>query len=946
MVKLSNLIPGDPLSVHQYTLANGLRLYLSVNDAEPRIYTHLAVRAGSKHDPSETTGLAHYLEHMMFKGTRHIGTLDWPAEEQLLQQISDLYEQHRFERDPERRREIYRQIDAVSNQAACLAAANEYDKLIRSLGARGTNAYTWVEQTVYINDVPSNELERWMRLESERFREVALRLFHTELETVYEEFNMSQDRDFRKVGKVMNELLFPDHPYGTRTTMGEGEHLKNPSHVKIQEFFRTYYRPNNMALIMSGDFEVEEAVQLAAQYFGSWEPAPIPAFSFEKQAAEPQVRRREVFGQEAPYVQIGWRFEGAHSADADFLIMIGRLLSNGRAGIMDLDLLQQQLLLEARAGATVMEDLAAFQLYGKPREGQELEEVEQLLLEALEKIKSGDFPDWLPSAVVRDFKLSELRAQESNGARVSHMTDAFILGLPWEEYVTRFDRLQALGKEAIVRFAREKFQDDFAVVYKRSGDDPSVMKVEKPPITPVPVNRDAVSAFAAEFLQGTSPSLAPRFIDYEKEIASLRTSAGIGFDYVKNTANATFSLHYIAEMGRNSDNELALAVSYLPYLGTGRYTPDQLRQEFFRLGLNFGVSVSNDRVFVSLSGLDESLEAGIRLFEHVLSDARPDGTALQNLVDDVLLQRENDKKNKGVLLQQALYNFARYGADSPYTNRLPAEALRAADPARLLDKIHGLSSYEHRIFYYGSRPADEVVSLLDSCHQAPAVRRPVLPARVFPELPTRENSVLFLDFPMVQAEIMLLSRGTERFNLEEHVMAEWYNSYFGAGLSSIVFQEIRESRALAYSANALYLSPQKASEAHYLRTYVGTQADKLREAIEAMQGIVEDMPASEYQMMQAALSIQKKLETSRVKRENIYWDWRSVQERGYGHDLRRDVYQAISAARPADLLDFHNKYVRGRQYTFVVLGSKQAVDLGYLSAIGPVRETRVEELMP
>lgn len=937
-------VPGDPLGVKIYTLKNGMKLYMSINDTEPRIFTHIPVRAGSKHDPAETTGLAHYLEHMMFKGTDKVGALDWEKEKTLLQKISDLYEQHRFETDPEKRKAIYHQIDETSNEAAKFVAANEYDKIVSSLGARGTNAYTSVEQTVYVNDIPSNELERWMKLESERFKQVVLRLFHTELEAVYEEFNISQDNDGRKVYTTINELLFPSHPYGTQTTIGKGEHLKNPSHVKILEYFKTYYKPNNMAIVLAGDFNPDEAAAWAEKYFGSYLPAPIPPFKFETQPELKEVIKKDVFGQQAAYVQLAWRFGGANSADADYLTMIYRLLFNGRAGLIDLNLLQKQQVLEARAFASTMEDFSTFQLYGKPREGQSLEDVEKLLLAELEKIKRGEFDEWLLQACIKDLKLSEIRANENNTARASQMTGAFILGMKWQDYVNRFNRLEKLTKADIVRFANERFKNNYVVVYKRNGEDPNVLKVEKPAITPVSVNRTQVSEFTEKFLAEESPRLQPVFVDYKKEIQTKKLKSGVELDYIKNKNNPTFIFDYIVEMGKNSDKELAMAISYLPYLGTDKYTPDQLKQEFFRLGLNFNVNVSNERAYVTLSGLDESFEEGLKLFEHILANVKGDEKALANLVDDELLRRQNDKKDKGTILRNAMYSYARYGAESPFTDNLTPSELRALKPEQLVAKIKGITSYDHRVFYYGSKEMNDAAILLDKHHKTPAKLKPVLPAKEFSEQPTTENQVVFVDFPMVQAEIMLVSKGTETFNLEEYVMAELYNTYFGAGLSSIVFQEIRESRALAYSASAFYTSPGKEDEAHYLRAYVGTQADKMPDAIKAMQEIIEDMPVSEAQIEQAAQSIQKKIETGRVTKDNIYWSYLTTKERGFDRDLRQDVYDKMKLVTPEDLKAFHQKYVKGRNYTFLVLGSKESVDMDYLKKIGKVTELSLDEV--
>lgn len=937
-------VPNDPLGVKVYTLRNGMKLYLSRNEAEPRIFTNIAVRAGSKHDPAEATGLAHYLEHMMFKGTDRIGAMNWEKEKVLLAKISDLYEQHRNEADPQRRKAIYAEIDRVSGEAAKLVAASEYDKLVSSLGARGTNAYTWVEQTVYVNDIPSNELERWMQLESDRFKMVALRLFHTELETVYEEFNISQDRDFRKVSATINESLYPTHPYGLWTTIGKGEHLKNPSHVKIQEYFSTYYNPNNMALVLAGDFAPEKAVALAEKYFGSYQPKKIPAFIYPEQPPVQGIVRKEVLGQEAAYLQLAWRFGGATSPDADYLTLISRLLYNGRAGLIDLELLQQQRVLEARASLTAMADFSTFQLYGKPREGQSLEEVEQLLLMEIENLKQGKFEDWLVQAVIKDLKLKEIRANENNSARTGQMTGAFILGMDWSDYVHRFDRLEKLTKQDIVRFANEHFRDNYVVVYKRTGDDPNVMKVEKPAITPVEVNREAVSDFSEDFLALEAPRLEPVFVDYANEIKTQPLANGVELDYIHNRNNELFTLAYIVEMGKNSDRELALAISYLPYLGTDKYSPDELKQAFFRLGLNFSVNVSTERLYVTLSGLDESMAEGMALLEHILSNVQGSDAALKNLVQDVLLKRENDKKDKQTVLRSAMYNYARYGAESPFTNRLTANELHRMRPLVLVEKIKSLTSFEHRVFYYGPSQVDKVTALLKQHHRVPAQLQPLLPAKEFTEKQTASDQVIFVDFPMVQAEIMLVSMGTDTFNLEEFVMSELYNAYFGSGLSSIVFQEIRESRALAYSAYAFADSPSKKEQAHFLRAYVGTQPDKLQDAIGAMTEILEEMPVSEEQIEQAVLSIQKKIETGRITKDSIYWSFRAVQRRGFSHDVRSNVYEKMKSVTPSELRSFQQRHIQGRNYTYLVLGSQQGIDFEYLRSLGPVTELTVDEV--
>lgn len=938
-------VPNDLLHVQQYTLANGLRLYLSVNTNAPRVFTNIVVRSGSKQDPPETTGLAHYMEHMLFKGTSRIGTLDWEKEKVLLERISDLYEQHRQATSEENRREIYREIDRVSQEAAKLAAPSEYDKLASAIGAKSTNAYTWLEQTVYVNDIPSNELERWMELESERFSMLALRLFHTELETVYEEFNINQDRDFRKVNNLLRAELFPRHPYGTQTTIGKAEHLRNPSHVNIQRYFQTYYVPNNMALVMAGDFDPQEVVALAERYFGHYPTKPIPPFTFEDQPPTQGPVRREVWGQESPFVQLGWRLQGAQGDDPLLLSLVQHLLYNQQAGLLDLNLNQQQRVLESEAWTWFHADYSAFGLYGKPREGQTLEEVEALMLAEVDRLRRGDFPDWLLEAVVTDFRLGDIRGTESNEARVGAMTQSFILGIPWERFTHRIDWMAGVTKQQLVDYANRFLTPDaYVVVYKHQGEDTSVIKVEKPPITPVDINRDVTSAYAQQFLEKAVPALDPVYADFSSTIRKDQLASDIPFHYVHNPDNPLFRLDYIFEMGKSNDRKFALALVYLPYLGTDRYSPAELQQEFFKLGLTFDVNNNDERSYVTMTGLESSFAAGLELMEHILAHVQVNAEAFQNVITDILTKRENARQDRGFILNQALSSYARYGSDSPFSFRLSSTELQQTDPAELINWIRQLTSYEHTIYYYGQQDPETVQRLLNQHHQVPAERRVVPEARKFKQLDTPQHEVIFYDFPIVQTDVLLLSKGTPQFNLEEHLLRELYNEYFGYGLSSIVFQEIRESKALAYSTYAFYTSPRKKQEAHYLQAYVGTQPDKLADALPALLQIMEHMPVVGPQIEHARQSILKRIESERIAPSSLYWAARATQDLGYTHDLRRDLYERMSRANPQELLDFQRTYVQGRPFKYIVLGSRERIDMDYLSTFGPVREMQPDEV--
>lgn len=939
--------PGDPIQVQRYTLANGLRLFLTVNKEEPRVYTEIAVRVGSKHDPADTTGLAHYFEHMMFKGTDRLGSLDWIKEKAILDEIELLFEQHRSEQDPDRKKSLYAEIDRLSYEAAQFAAANEYDKLVSVMGAKGTNAYTWVEQTVYVNDIPSNELERWFSLESERFRRPILRLFHTELETVFEEYNISQDKDFRKTLKAMQETLTPTHPYGTQTTLGRGEDLKNPSQTNIYKFFDTYYVPNNMAIVMAGDFDPAHAVRLAEKYFGGFQRKEVPKFKFKPQPELRSRTLREVWGQESPWIEMGWRLPGAKTEEASlFLPLITGILHNYQAGLFDLNIVQKQQLLEAYAYPRVYEDFSSLLLMAKPREGQSLEEVEMILLREMEKLRRGEFEDWLLEAVLKDMRLSEIRSFEKNHGRANAITNAYVLGLEWPKVVQRWKKLVKLTKAEVVDFARQHFRDDnVAVVYKHTGDDPSVMKVEKPAITPIEVNREGASGFAAEFLAWETPDVAPEFVDFKKVIKTSALSKSLKLRAVRDRKSKLFRLHYCFDMGKLSDRRLAILAGYLPFLGTSTQSPTQIQQSFYRLGVNFSAECRDEHFFFSLTGLEESFEEAVILMEQLLADAQPNPEALENLKADILLRRENNKKDKRTILSKGMANYAKYGPVNPFSNKLTAEELHAIQPVEITELLKSLRTYRHEVFYFGSKSIGKARLILKKYHPVESATQKPLPAHIYPELGLKKDKVYFVNFPSVQIELLMLSKGTPKFNLDEFVFAEWYNQYFGYGLSSIVFQEIRESKALAYSAYVHAGSPSKKNKAHWLQGYVGTQPDKLRDAVDAFQAILEDMPVSLPQMEHARQGVLKQISAGRIAPSELYWAWRSGRDKGYANrDLREDVYRSIEKAGPRDLLDFQEKFVKGRHYTWLVLGERERIDFKYLKKIGKVEELSLEAI--
>ncbi|MDP4199165.1 MAG: insulinase family protein [Bacteroidota bacterium] len=937
-------VTGDPLGARIYTLKNGLTVYLSVNKTEPRIQTMIAVRAGSKMDPPDATGLAHYLEHLLFKGTDKYGSLDYAKEGPYLDEIESLYETYRGTRDTMQRKAIYHAIDSVSGVAAKWAIANEYDKMLSALGATGTNAFTSDEQTVYINDIPSNQIDKWLTIEAERFRHPVLRLFHTELEAVYEEKNRGLDNDNELANEALMAAIFQKHPYGQQTTIGTIEHLKNPSIKKIKEFYSKWYVPNNMALVMSGDFDPDQVIRMIDAHMSEWQSKSLPDWVSPTEVDLKQPAVREVYGPDAEFVQMAWRLPRVNTHEADLMQMMDMILSNSTAGLIDLNLNQQQKVLNAYSYQQAMNDYSVHILGGKPKEGQSLDQVRDLLLSQLELVKKGQFDESLLPAIINDFTISRLRTNEDNGGRAFTMMDAFIRHTDWTDEVEHINALAKITKQEIVAFANKYYGDDYAIVYKRSGEHRGIEKVTKPAITPVETNRTSQSSFLKSILDMPALPVTPHFLDFKHDITETKLASGIPVYYLHNNENDRFTLYYVVEMGRRNDKKLKYALDYLNYLGTDKLAPEDIKKKFFALGSSFNVNADNDEVSVSLTGLQKNFAPSVELFESLLANAQPNETALKDYVGRTIKSRMDGKKNKGTILWSALRNYAVYGKTNPQTYDLTNNELQHLSASELVDRIHTLTSYKHRVLYYGPAQVNALVTVLDHRHHFPNAGR-IAPTPVdYVHQDTKTNKVYFVDYDMAQAEVIMVSKGMPHFEPNKQPVIGLFNEYYGGSMASITFQTIRESKALAYAVWSSYQVGNKKDEPYSIFAYVGSQADKSPETMKSMFELLNDMPRADKLFEQSKEALVNTLSTERTTREGILFAYERARKMGLDHDLRKDVFEQAPKLTFDDIEAFQKQNIQGHHYTIAVLGSKSKVDMKDLAKYGDVQELSLDEI--
>lgn len=935
-------VTNDPTAARYYTLKNGLTVILSPTNKEPRIQTYIATKAGSKTDPADHTGLAHYLEHMLFKGTSQFGSKDWVKEKPLLDQIDALYEKYNQTKDEAKRKEIYKEIDRVSGEAAKYAIANEYDKMMAGMGADGSNAFTSFEQTVYTEDIPSNVVDKFLALQSERFRDPILRLFHTELEAVYEEKNRTLDDDGDKVYDMMFANLFPNNNYGKQTTIGTIEHLKNPSLPAIREYYNNYYVPNNMGIIMSGDFNPDEVIAKIDKAFSYMKSKPIPEYIVGQEKAITSPVIKEVVGPDSESIMLGFRFPGASTKDARLLNFVGSMLTNGQAGLIDLDLVKKQKLLGAFAYPYTLKDYSVLLLQGKPTEGQSLDEVKNLLLQEIDKLRKGEFSNDLIQSIVNNEKKNTIQKDEKYSSRASILMDEFTSDVDHKANLEYIEEISKLTKKDIMDFVSKYLQNNnYVAVYKKKGEDKNIVKVDKPTITPVSVNREDQSSFLKKIDEMPEKAIAPVWLNYDKDIAKNKLG-DVEVLSVKNTDNTLFRMYYHFDSGKWNNKMLPLAAEYLQYLGTTDKSSEIISQEFYKLASSFKVSAGNEETYISLEGLNENFDKTIALFEDLIKNCKADQATLDAYKTRLKKARANAKQNKATIMA-GLRSYAQYGAQNPFNNVLSDAELDALKAEDLVNILHDLFNFKHRILYYGPKTGTEATASLKPIHKLPATLKELPKTKTFEQIPTDKNKVLFAHYDMVQAEIFW-ARNSEQYNANITPTVSLFNNYFGGGMGSIVFQTIRESKALAYSTYSYFALPSKKADKNSIMAYVGTQADKFNEASSAMNELLTTLPKSEQLFETAKSGLKKTIASERISQDGIIFSYLKAQRLGNSFDIRKNVYEQAPKLSFTDINTFHDKEMKNKNYTYCIVASQDKVNEADMQKLGEIKKLNLTEI--
>lgn len=932
----------DPYAVRIYTLNNGLKVYLSVNRDEPRIATRIAVKAGSVEDPADNTGLAHYLEHMMFKGTQRLGTINWEKEKPLLDEIEQLYEQHYVAKTETERKKIYQKIDSVSYLASKYVVLNEIDALSTTIGANRQNAFTDNDMTVFYCDIPSNELDRFLQIESEQLLNPVMRGFHTELESIYEEFNQWQDGAGESALYAARWGLVKGTPYA-HDVAGRSEHLRRPSIKRIKEFVKNYYVPNNMAVCLAGDFNPDEAVALVNKYFGSMEPHQVVRQEMPLQKKPICPTDTTIIDPQDEFVVVSFLGKGYNSTDRKYINLIDYILFNEQSGLVDIDINNQQT--ASWAETFMYQNYANGYLFmmGWPNANQTLEDVKNLLLAEVEKIKKGDFEDWLLESNIAQTQMESQSQLSSAIGCCEQMSECFIFDVPWISRLTYSDSLQNVTKSQLVEFANS-FLVNPMVVYKRQGANPNLVRVEKPQITPISGSGQFYSEFGKQILSQKVTSIKPVFADFGKSIKTNKLSNDIYFDYVYSVS-PTFSLNYIIEVGEYNTNWIKPALKQLTLLGTDKYSSDELHNQLSRYGLTLTTEVHPRYSVIKLSGAEKNAEMGIQLLEHILSNLKPDDNVFEEMVDNIADEHKKNMYNPKYIVGTAFPEYARYGNDAPFRSGLSSKQLHEIGSAGLVEFAKELTSYPHRVFYCGQSPYRSAQNLVKKYHKLPKKTLPPHHLRDIKVVVDDIPKVYVVDYESLQTTVLSFAVGEQITPLlfaYDSVFNMLYNTK--NAMNTIPQQMLRESKALVYDASAKIVMPNNSKSPTYMQTQMSMQNDKLISALSEMQNVTTELYVQPENLQSACQALQKRIETSRLFGEDVYWTWYKLKLMNIDFDVRQLVYELSKTIDIEMFNDYFVENVAGRQQTIFLLGNKSEMNFKALSRFGEVQELSLDEL--
>lgn len=927
----------------EYKLENGLTVMLWEDHDQPDVTGYVVVRAGAVDEPAEYTGLAHYLEHMLFKGTQKIGALDWEAEKPIYDSIIALYDQYCETTDPEQREKLATQINECSMREAKVSSTEDFFNLLDLIGAEGVNAFTSFDVTAYHNSFPEAEMYRWLTIFSDRLIDPVFRTFQAELENVFEEYNMYANNPSSQASKQLMQDIYKGSPY-ERDVIGHPEHLKNPRLSKLIEFYNTWYVPNNMALILVGDFDAEAAKPMIAETFSRLQPKELPA-----RPSYPEVQLTGSKHYNLGYSpQIAWVYPGvkANDPDQEVLQFVCNLLSNGQTGLLDKITIDGEVQyagagLDARrnTGRIIIQAVPYYDANQQMFESDKA--TEKIVMKEIDKIKAGDISDEMIASQKRMYAQSYKVANESSELKINSLLSAFMYDIPLEQVLNAIDHIQALTKEEIVRVAKKYFnQDHMTISFDEATKTNKAKTLPKPNIKPLEPVKDAKTAYAEAFKKLPKGQLKQTFNNFnDVQVSSL--GENITLHYTPNTKNDVFSLTLRYGVGEHEMPLLPYAAALMNnagIMGNPATEGKDFAQQMAELGGDVSYGCNDSYFYISISGEDGNMNKIMNLVNRQLLMPYLEKKQLDAIKGSEFFTRLSRQKRTAVQ-KSALMQYALYGDKSAYLDEVPFADIWGMGLPQVQSLLSSARTYALNVFYCGTLTPEQLVAELPLTEGMRPSNSPFIQEKKTYEKPT----IFFLPNSDVQQADLYFYINGQPYDIASDVYSDAFNQYFSGGFSGIVLNEIRTKRSMAYTAYGVNQTPSLTGKNTYFIGYVGTQSDKVVDAINVYMDLLTTMPADTTRMEAIRAALKQAAQTAKPSMRGKASTFEAWKRLGYNDDPAKVNAEKIDNLTYEQIEAFYKENIQGKPITIILMGDPKKIDL---KAIQTKMGCKVTKLSP
>ena len=936
----------NALKVKEYRLENGLTVWLNEDHSQPKVFGAVVVKAGAKDCPD--TGIAHYFEHMMFKGTDRIGTLDYESEKVLLDSIAMKYDELAMTEDTVARARLQKEINELSIRSSEYVIPNEFNRLINRFGGSGLNAATSYDATIYFNTFSPQYMVQWAEINSERLINPVFRLFQSELETVYEEKNMYGDFIGGQVMDTLMARYFGPHPYAY-PIIGSTKNLKNPRLTEMHKFFEDYYVASNMALILSGDFDAQQVMPLLEKAFSRIRSGNAPK---QEKVMLPPFNGRETMKVKFPIpfikaMGLGFRGVSANHEDQVALNIAVNLLNNSNGtGYLD-KLMVEHKLMGALAINESMNEAGILAVAIMPKLLiQSYSSAEKMVWDEINRVKNGDFSDEMFNSLKLEQKRQYASSLENIDSRATIMMNLFSQGKSWNDYLNEVARIESITKEDVVRVAQKYFSNNYLCVTKSTGKYPKD-NLPKPAFSPVvPRNADASSSYAKQLEKIPEQQVAPRIIDFEKDVKTSKLTPLVTLYTTPNPLNDIFTLNISYGIGALEQPELMQLTNYLQLLGTESLSFEQFRSRLQSIGSTLAFDVTPDAFVMKVTGFDNHIDETMELVGDFIRHAKADDKKLRQIVDDAKVSEKAFFKS-GDNVASALLEQVKYGDQSRYLRKLSLsqiKKLKGKDMLAIYDKVRSVQCDLH---YCGTLPVEKVIGTIRQ--HLPLERTTVASnSPYYRELKQYDRpTVFFIDMPdMAQSIVYGYVKGDPVDDKASRHASRLFSVYFGGDMSSLMFQEIREFRSFAYRTSGRYQLPNHAHKgtAGSFTAMLSTQSDKTLDALGVLDSLIREMPLKPERMEAVKQTLVNRINNDYPPFRNLSEKVASTRMEGFDRDPAEEFLRDIATMDMQDISRFYREQISGRPVVYVIAGNRKHIDMKKLAKYGTIIKVKKKDI--